>query len=147
MGYLLFLGTWSHLWSLWRPWNLRKFNKSASYLDILPNIDSNGRQHFTTNVMILTLQSSTFLFYVVIYHLHLFMECISPSWFDMQELVLRVRNFHIGIVPGAQYSTQYSAVWSRWTSQWESQISVYHVLTSNNQICPYCPQLPLIKRF
>jgi hypothetical protein len=49
--------------------------------------------HYMTNVMILTLQSSTFLFYVVSYLLHLFMVCISPSWFDMQEHVLRMRTF------------------------------------------------------
>jgi hypothetical protein len=49
--------------------------KSVSYLDILLDIDSNGRLkiHCMTIVMILTLQSSTFLFYVnvVIYDFHL----------------------------------------------------------------------------
>jgi hypothetical protein len=38
-----------------------------------------------TNVMILTLKSSTFLFYVVTYHFHLLIVCISPSWFERQE--------------------------------------------------------------
>ena len=35
--------------------------------------------HYMTNVMILTLQSSTFLFYVVTYHFRLHMVCMSPS--------------------------------------------------------------------
>jgi hypothetical protein len=39
--------------------------------------------HYMTKVMILTLQSSTFLiFYVLTYHFHLLIVCISPSWFD-----------------------------------------------------------------
>jgi hypothetical protein len=46
---------------------------SASYLDILLNIDSNGR--LTTTL--LTLELSTFLFYTVIYHFHLLVVCIS----------------------------------------------------------------------
>jgi hypothetical protein len=56
-------------------------DKSASYLDILLNIDSNGRLklHYMANVMILTLQSSTLLFYVVTYHFHQLMVCTSPS--------------------------------------------------------------------
>jgi hypothetical protein len=49
-------------------------DKSASYLDMLLNID------YMTNVMILTLQLSTFLFYVVTYHFHLLMVCMSSSW-------------------------------------------------------------------
>jgi hypothetical protein len=55
-------------------------DKSASYLDIYlilaPMAD--WQFHYMTNVMIFTLQSSTFLFYVVAYHFHLVMECISP---------------------------------------------------------------------
>jgi hypothetical protein len=70
-------------------------DKSTSYLDILLNIDSNGR--LTTSLYDkrddFHLQSSTFLFYVVTYHLHLLMVCISPSWFDTQEHVLRMRTF------------------------------------------------------
>jgi hypothetical protein len=70
-------------------------DKSASYLDILLNIDSNGR--LTTTLYDkrddFTLQSSTFLFYVVIYHFHLLMVCTSPRWFDIQEHVLRTRTF------------------------------------------------------
>jgi hypothetical protein len=55
-------------------------DKSVSYLDILLNIDFNGRlTHYTTNIMILTLQSSTFLFYVVIYRFHLLVVCMSPT--------------------------------------------------------------------
>jgi hypothetical protein len=46
-----------------------------------------------TNVMTLTLQSSTFLFYLVIYHIHLLMVCISPSWFHTQEPVLSMKTF------------------------------------------------------
>jgi hypothetical protein len=38
-----------------------------------------------TNVITLTLQSSTFLFHVVVYYCHLLMVCVSPSWFDTQE--------------------------------------------------------------
>jgi hypothetical protein len=49
--------------------------------------------HYMTNVMILTLQLSTFLFYVVTYHFHLFTVCMSPSWFYTQEHVLRMRTF------------------------------------------------------
>jgi type IV secretory pathway VirB6-like protein len=50
-------------------------DKSASYLDILLDI------HYMTNMIILTLQLSTFLFYVVtyMYHFHLLMVCMSPS--------------------------------------------------------------------
>jgi hypothetical protein len=71
-------------------------DKSSSYLDILLNIDSNGRLNtslYMTNVMILTLQLSSFLFYVVTYHFHLLMVCTSPSWFDTQEHVVRMRTF------------------------------------------------------
>jgi hypothetical protein len=70
-------------------------DKSTSYLDILLNIDSmaDRQLHYMTNVIILTLQSSTFLFYVVIYHFHLLMVCISPSSFDTQEHVWRIRTF------------------------------------------------------
>jgi hypothetical protein len=37
--------------------------------------------------------SSTFLFYVVIYHFQRLMVCISPRWVDTQEPVLRMRTF------------------------------------------------------
>jgi hypothetical protein len=67
--------------------NTTDSDNSASYLDILLNIDSNGR--LTTSrydkrndFNDLTLQSSTFLFYVVPYHFHLLMMCISPSCLD-----------------------------------------------------------------
>jgi hypothetical protein len=70
-------------------------DKSASDLDILINIDSNGR--LTTSLYNkhddLTLQLSALLFYVVIYHFHLLMTCMSPSWFDTQEHVLCIRTF------------------------------------------------------
>jgi hypothetical protein len=46
-----------------------------------------------TNVMISTFQSSNFLFYVVTYHFHLLLVCISPSWLDMQGQVLSIRTF------------------------------------------------------
>jgi hypothetical protein len=56
-------------------------DKSASYIDILLNIDSKGR--LTTKLYDkgydLTLLSSTSLFSVLIYHFHLLMVCISPS--------------------------------------------------------------------
>ena len=57
-------------------------DRCASYLDILLTIDSNGRLTPTlygVSVMTLTLQSSTFPFYLVIYHYHLLMVCISHS--------------------------------------------------------------------
>jgi hypothetical protein len=54
-------------------------DKSPSYLDILLYIDTNGR--LTTSLYDkrddLTLQSSTFLFYVVTYHFHLLMVYTS----------------------------------------------------------------------
>jgi hypothetical protein len=60
---------------------------SVSYLDLLANINSNGRWqvYYMSNVMTLTLPLSSFLFYVGIhlYHFHLFMVCISP-WIDTQ---------------------------------------------------------------
>jgi hypothetical protein len=56
-----------------------------------PMID--WQRHYMTNVMILTSQSSTFLFYVVTYHFHLLMVCISPSWFETQEHILPTRTF------------------------------------------------------
>jgi hypothetical protein len=73
--------------------NTRESDISASCLDILLNIDSSGRVTTTLydKVMILTFQSSIFLFYVGIYHFHLLMMCISPSWFDMHEHVLSIR--------------------------------------------------------
>jgi hypothetical protein len=61
------------------------------YLILTPMADLQLR--YMTNVIILTLQSSTFLFCVVTYHFHLLMICISPSWFDTQEHVLRMRTF------------------------------------------------------
>jgi hypothetical protein len=35
--------------------------------------------------MTLSLKSSIFHMYVIMYHFHLLMECISPSWFSTQE--------------------------------------------------------------
>jgi hypothetical protein len=71
-------------------------DKSASYLDILPTIDSNGK-------LITSLYDNRDVFYFAIvnlrflctvtYHFHLLMVCISPSWFDTQEHVLRMRTF------------------------------------------------------
>ena len=56
-------------------------DRCASYLDILLNIDSNGR--LTTTLYDkcddFDLQLSTFLFYVVMYHYHLLMVCMSLS--------------------------------------------------------------------
>jgi hypothetical protein len=55
-------------------------DKSASYLDILRNIDSNGtdwQHHYMSNLIILTLQLPTFLSSVVICHFHQPMVCIS----------------------------------------------------------------------
>ena len=40
--------------------------------------------YYMINVMTLTLKSSIFLFYVVMYHYHLLMVCMSLSWFDTQ---------------------------------------------------------------
>jgi hypothetical protein len=54
---------------------------------------ANWLLQYMTNVMILTLQSSTFLFYVVIYNFHLYMLCISPWWFFTQDHVLRISTF------------------------------------------------------
>ena len=45
--------------------------------------------HYMINVMTLTLQSSTFLFYVVMYHYHLLMVCMTLSWFDTQGHAMR----------------------------------------------------------
>jgi hypothetical protein len=41
----------------------------------------------------LSLQSSTFLFYVVIYYFHLLMVCISPSWFRYPWAYYAYENF------------------------------------------------------
>jgi hypothetical protein len=43
--------------------------------------------------MVLTLQSTTFLFCVIIYHFRLLVVCMFPSGFDPQEHVLHVRTF------------------------------------------------------
>jgi hypothetical protein len=59
------------------------------YLILTPMAD--WQLHYTTNVMILTLQSSVFIFFAVIHHFHLLMVCISHSWFDTQEQVLCMR--------------------------------------------------------
>jgi hypothetical protein len=63
------------------------------YNDLVCDYKLDWQLHYMTNVMILTLQSSTFPFYVVTYHFHLLMVCTSPSWFDTQEHVLRMRTF------------------------------------------------------
>jgi hypothetical protein len=71
----------------------------ACYLDILFNIDSNGRltitlydKHDALNYF--PIVNFPFLCSNIhVYHFHLLMECIFPSWFDMQEHVLRMRTF------------------------------------------------------
>jgi hypothetical protein len=74
-----------------------EFDKSASYLHILLtcNIDSNDRLPTTLYGKRddLTLQSSTFLFYVVTYQFHLLMVCIRLSILDTKERVLRMMTF------------------------------------------------------
>jgi hypothetical protein len=62
--------------------DITEYNKSASYLNISLNIDSNGRlatSLYDKHMMILTLQPSAFLFYVVTYHFYLLIVCISSS--------------------------------------------------------------------
>jgi hypothetical protein len=58
-----------------------EFENSATYLDILFNIDSKANRQllYMTKMMILNFQSSTFLFYVVTYYFYLVLICISPS--------------------------------------------------------------------
>jgi hypothetical protein len=58
------------------------------YLNLTPMTD--WHLHYMINVMILTLQSLTFPFCLVIYHFHLLMVWISLSWF---EPALRMRTF------------------------------------------------------
>jgi hypothetical protein len=71
-------------------------DKSTSYLDILLDIDTNGRlttspydkrDDFDFAIV------KTFLFYVAIYNFHLLMVCIYPNCFDTQEHVLCMRTF------------------------------------------------------
>jgi hypothetical protein len=61
--------------------DIAESEKPASYLDILLNFHSNGR--LTTTLYDkrddIDFAASTFLFYVVIYHFHLLMVCISLS--------------------------------------------------------------------
>jgi hypothetical protein len=70
-------------------------DKSVSYLDILLNIDSNGR--VTTSLydkrddFDFAIFNFPFLFSNI--HFHLLMVCTSPSWFDTQEHVLRMETF------------------------------------------------------
>jgi hypothetical protein len=71
--------------------NTTESDKSASYLDILLNIDSNGslktavydkRDHFDFAII-----------NVVTYHFNQLMMYMSPSWFHTQVRVLRMRSF------------------------------------------------------
>jgi hypothetical protein len=71
---------------------MEKVILSSSFCLILTKM-TDWQLHYMTNVTILTLQSSTFLFYLVIYHFHLLMICISPSWFDTLEHVLLMSTF------------------------------------------------------
>jgi hypothetical protein len=59
--------------------NTTESDTSASYLDILLILTQmvDWQLHYMTNVFILTLQSSTFLFYIVIYDFHLLIVCKS----------------------------------------------------------------------
>jgi hypothetical protein len=66
-------------------------DKSASYLDILHNIDSNDRHMQKRDAFDFSIVN--FPFYEVIYHFHLLMVFTSASWFDTQEHVLRMRTF------------------------------------------------------
>jgi hypothetical protein len=55
-------------------------NKSALYLDILHNIDSNGRLTTTLYDRCEDFDFAiTFLFYLVIHYFYLLMVCISPG--------------------------------------------------------------------
>jgi hypothetical protein len=74
-------------------YNFHIYVHSASYRDILLNIDSNGRLTTSLYEKRDDFDFAIVLFYVVTYHFHLFMMCISPSWFDTQEHGLRMRTF------------------------------------------------------
>jgi hypothetical protein len=54
-------------------------DKYASYLDILLIIDSNGRLTTSLYDKRDDFDFAIFLFYVVTYHFHLFMVCVSPN--------------------------------------------------------------------
>jgi hypothetical protein len=85
-------------------------DKSASYLDILLNIDSNGR--LTTTLydkrddFDFAIVNFLSMYSVVIYNFHLLMMCISPSWFDTQEHDLHMRTF--------QNKTNYWPIYAKW---------------------------------
>ena len=68
---------------------------SASYLDILLNIDINDKltTPLMTNETISASPSSTSHIYVAIFHHHLHMVCMSLNLFDTQELVLHMISF------------------------------------------------------
>jgi hypothetical protein len=74
-----------------RIWCIKIGNLLVLHLTLTEMAD--WQLHYTSNVRTLTLQSSTFLFYVVTYHFHLLMVCTSPSWFDTQAHVLRMRKW------------------------------------------------------
>jgi hypothetical protein len=64
--------------------------------------------------MTLTLQSSTFLLYVVIYHFHLLMMFTSPSWFDMQDwLLIDYLRFYVPL-------KNISLIWRRHHCRWRA---------------------------
>jgi hypothetical protein len=62
---------------------------SASYLNISLDIDSNERLTTTLHDKRddFNFAIFNFLFYVVIYHFHLLMVCVSPGWFDTQYML------------------------------------------------------------
>jgi hypothetical protein len=69
-----------------RIWQICYMYICIPYLILTPNVD--WQLHYMTNV-----QSSNFLFYVVIYHIHLLMLQTHFIWFDTHEHVLHMRTF------------------------------------------------------
>ena len=69
-------------------------DRSASYLDLHLEIDSEGRLRtkFKTKEMISIFPLWTFHLYVATFQQHLHMEYISLRWYDIPELVVPIRN-------------------------------------------------------
>jgi hypothetical protein len=124
--------------STWYPDELEikdttESDQSASYLDILPSIDSIDSLTTTLNDKGDDFHFAivNFLFYEVICHFHLFIVCTFPSWFDTQDHLLGMITF--------QRETNY---WQKnWCSrlQWISFKSFFRKSYGryNDLVCDY----------
>jgi hypothetical protein len=94
------------------------------------------------------LQLSTFLFYVVTYHFHLLMVCMSHSWFGTQEHVLRMRTF-LNEADNLQISWCCKVIMNlAWNHNFaNSTVAIMTLLAITNYHWPICWMIGLIQFF